>query len=75
MSLNVREFYVPKTDSELNAQFNFNIKLNINDEYLTSKQGGEKSIVEQWCEEINDNNIRETDISFRIQIEKLNGDK
>lgn len=50
--INVKHFYVPKTESgNRTAYYCFNLRLNINDKFLTEKQEGqEKSLLEAWCD-------------------------
>ena len=66
--INIRSFYVPKTDSKLkSAHFAFNLRLNVNDPFLLKKTKS-NSILNNWCTEIDNKNLQ--DVRFRIFIEK-----
>ena len=71
--INIRSFYVPKNDnSKKTAHFAFNLRLNINDEYLTKKGNYfiDKSILDDWCNKISSAEESLNDVRFRIFIEK-----
>lgn len=59
--INVKHFYVPKGESgNRTARFSFNLRINIEDVFLTRKDKS-KSILEEWCENWNE-------IGFKINI-------
>lgn len=59
--INVKYFYVPKTDGKQTAHFSFNLRLNVNDPHLLNKKNG-TSILEEWC-------VDPKDVGFRLNIE------
>ena len=65
--INIKSFYVPKNTDVRTAHFAFNLRLNINDEYLTKKTNG-VSILDSWCSQMANHDL--TDVRFRVFIEK-----
>lgn len=58
--INVRHFYVPKTDGKRTAKFSFYLKTNIDDSFIIN---GEDSILQQWC-----NGKNELGFEFKIIV-------
>lgn len=66
--INVRSFYVPRNESNKTAHFAFNLRLNVNDQYLMKKNKDGVSILNKWCTDIEKRCL--DDVRFRVFIEK-----
>jgi hypothetical protein len=70
--INIRYFYVPKQDDSKSAYFSLNVRLNVNDPFLTKKNDNDQSILDEWCKGIEYKDLK--DISFRVYLERSDGD-
>ena len=71
--INIRYFYVPKQEYSKSAYFSLNIRLNVNDPFLTKKNDNDQSILDEWCKGIEKKDLK--DISFRVYLERSEEEK
>ena len=71
--INIRYFYVPKQEDSKSAYFSLNVRLNVNDPFLTKKNDNDQSILDEWCKGIENRDLK--DISFRVYLERADGEK